>query len=251
MMNSLKSAALGGAAVLAVAVGGAAPAAATCDPEPYVGSICFTAAQYCPGDLYIEATGQTLPITQYQALYALLGVQYGGDGRSNFRVPDLRGRAPVGGFTSAVTIGDVQLQPIPQAAYRGAQTVTLTINNLPAHSHAIPPGQSGSLELKTPIATGTGTAATVTAGQTVYLAGIAGKVVSGLSSQNVTFQGPFTTTAPDPSQSGNLVHNITVSGNVVPTATLPTGGNVAVSIQSPVVALRACIAVNGLFPPRP
>src|SRR5690606_4596025 len=69
--------------------------------------------------------GQFLPINQNQALFALLGTMYGGDGRVNFALPDLRGRAPVhvGG---AVT---------NQGERGGAEAVTLTISETPAHIH--------------------------------------------------------------------------------------------------------------------
>src|SRR5271163_5116807 len=75
------------------------------------------------------ANGQILPISQNTALFSLLGTQFGGDGKSNFALPDLRGRAPIGQGQgpglSNYSMGGVQ----------GAEAVTLTTATTPAHSH--------------------------------------------------------------------------------------------------------------------
>jgi microcystin-dependent protein len=93
--------------------------------QPYVGEIRMFAGNFAPaGWMFCE--GQSLPISDYQTLYALIGTTYGGDGQSTFALPDLRGRIPLhsgGGFTLAET--------------GGAETVTLTVQQIPAHSHAL------------------------------------------------------------------------------------------------------------------
>src|SRR5260370_30909186 len=69
--------------------------------------------------------GQLLPISEYETLFNLIGTTYGGDGQSTFALPDLRGRIPLhmgNGFTLAET--------------GGAETITLTVSQIPAHSHA-------------------------------------------------------------------------------------------------------------------
>lgn len=63
--------------------------AAACSAESYLGSVCTTAATYCPRG-YAPADGQTMDITQNTALFSLLGTRYGGDGRTTFALPDLR-----------------------------------------------------------------------------------------------------------------------------------------------------------------
>lgn len=68
--------------------------------------------------------GQLLPISQNMALFSLLGTQYGGNGSTNFALPDLRGRVPL-----HTGDGFIQGQPV------GAPTETLTIAELPAHPH--------------------------------------------------------------------------------------------------------------------
>jgi hypothetical protein len=73
----------------------AAQPAAACGQDSYIGSICYVGYNWCPQGT-VQAAGQLLPITQYQAVFALLGCNYGGDCRTTFAVPDLRGRSIVG-----------------------------------------------------------------------------------------------------------------------------------------------------------
>lgn len=70
--------------------------------------------------------GSLLPISQYDALYSLFGTTYGGDGQSNFGLPDLRGRVPVHVSSS-----------MPQGQVGGTEAVTLTQGQLPGHSHPV------------------------------------------------------------------------------------------------------------------
>ena len=72
-----------------------------------------------------------LPISQNTALFSLLGTTYGGDGRVTFALPDLRGRSQIGDGTGP------GLGPVVLGDRGGAESVTLTIDNLPAHSHAL------------------------------------------------------------------------------------------------------------------
>lgn len=81
----------GGLIALALTTG-AGPALA-CGVDSYMGEVCGTAATYCP-DGTLPANGQTVQIRQYQALYALLGTRFGGDGKSTFGLPNLRDNMP-------------------------------------------------------------------------------------------------------------------------------------------------------------
>jgi microcystin-dependent protein len=93
--------------------------------QPYVGEVRMFAGNFAPaGWMFCE--GQLLPISEYETLFNLIGTTYGGDGQSTFGLPDLRGRIPVhmgGGFTLA------------QAG--GSEEVTLTLQQIPAHAHAL------------------------------------------------------------------------------------------------------------------
>jgi microcystin-dependent protein len=80
---------------------------------------------------WLPCQGQTLQIRQYTALYALLGVQYGGNGQTTFNLPDLRGRAAIGAGQGA------GLSNYSQGTTAGVETVTLQQTQLPAHNHPI------------------------------------------------------------------------------------------------------------------
>ena len=69
--------------------------AAACNADLYLGSVCTTAAKECPRD-FREADGRLLAIVQNQALFALIGSLYGGDGKATFALPNLRDRLPIG-----------------------------------------------------------------------------------------------------------------------------------------------------------
>lgn len=100
-----------------VGVAGAGMASAQ---EKYVGEVFSTAGTYCPTGT-LEANGATLPLMDYQVLYAVIGTTYGGDARTAFNVPDLRGRTMVG-IGSGPGLAGVSL-----GTKRGAETVMLTI----------------------------------------------------------------------------------------------------------------------------
>jgi microcystin-dependent protein len=91
--------------------------------QPYVGEIRMFAGNFAPaGWMFCE--GQLLPISENETLFQLIGTTYGGDGESTFALPDLRGRIPIhqgNGFILAET--------------GGAEEITLTVNQIPAHGH--------------------------------------------------------------------------------------------------------------------
>ena len=93
--------------------------------DDFIGAIKLFAGNYAP-DGWFYCWGQSLPIQQYAALYSLLGTTYGGDGRSNFNLPDLRGRVPVGVGQSPTLGSNHQL-----GERWGSESVTLTPANLP------------------------------------------------------------------------------------------------------------------------
>ncbi|GAA4892198.1 tail fiber protein [Tessaracoccus lubricantis] len=98
--------------------------------EPFLGTIAFFGFNFAPRG-WATCEGQMMGIAQHSALFALLGNQYGGDGRVTFALPDLRGRFPMGR-------GQGQgLPPYTQGQMGGAPHVTLTQNNLPAHTHGV------------------------------------------------------------------------------------------------------------------
>jgi microcystin-dependent protein len=92
----------------------------------FLGEIKLFAGNFPPKG-WVKCEGQLLPINQNQALFSLLGTTYGGDGRINFALPDYRGR-------SATGVGPTNIQ----GQKLGAETTTLSLANIPAHSHNEP-----------------------------------------------------------------------------------------------------------------
>jgi len=84
--------------------------------EVYIGSIFLFAGNFAPQN-FQYCWGQTLAISQYQALFAILGTTYGGNGTTNFQLPDLRGRVPVGAGTGS------SLPPVVPGQTGGSQSV--------------------------------------------------------------------------------------------------------------------------------
>lgn len=96
--------------------------------NPYVGEIIMFAGTFAPRG-YALCDGQLLAISQYDALFSLFGTTYGGDGRTTFGLPDMRGRIPVHAGSGP------GLAPVTLGHKGGAENVTITTGTLPAHSH--------------------------------------------------------------------------------------------------------------------
>lgn len=96
--------------------------------EPYIGEIKMFGFDYAPyGWVYCD--GQLLPIVQFQALFAIIGTLYGGNGTSNFAVPNLMGRIPI-------SYGQgVGLTPYQIGTLGGNEAITLTSTQIPNHTH--------------------------------------------------------------------------------------------------------------------
>lgn len=95
---------------------------------PYIGEILLVPFNFPPKG-WAFCSGQLLPINQNQALFSLLGTQFGGNGTTNFALPDLRGRSPIGAGQGP------GLTPYVVGETGGQETVTLTVNQLPTHDH--------------------------------------------------------------------------------------------------------------------
>jgi microcystin-dependent protein len=93
--------------------------------QPYVGEIRMFAGNFGPAG-WMLCQGQLLPISEYETLFNLIGTTYGGDGQSTFALPNISGRIPIhqgNGFILSET--------------GGVEEVTLTVNQIPSHSHAL------------------------------------------------------------------------------------------------------------------
>lgn len=181
---------------------------------PILGFIMPFAGNFAPYG-WALCNGQLISIANYSALYALLGTTHGGDGQTTFGLPNLQGRVPIG-------YGQGPGQPnYVFGQIGGTESVTLTANNLPAHTH------SASLTLN---AVNTAGNTTVPTGN--YLA----------ASRAATSAGFATTGTTVAMNSGSLsLGSLGATGNVSPTA---------VSILQPSLAITYIIALEGIFPSR-
>ncbi len=173
--------------------------------EPFIAEIKMFGSNFAPRG-YAFCNGQLLSIAQNTALFSLIGTIYGGNGQTTFGLPDFRGRVPVGSQGAGPGLPAVQ-----QGELGGTVNTTITIVNLPAHTHALL-GSSAPGDASSPA--GALLAAPGTSGDTQYLA----------------------STAP----------NATLAGNSIS----PTGGNQPISNMQPYLGINFIIAVQGIFPSR-
>ena len=204
--------------------------------DPFIGEIRAFAGSYAPNGWFL-CQGQTLPIASYQALFALVGTTYGGNGTTNFQLPNLQGRAILGTGTSQSG------QVYNSGQTGGAETTTLTINNLPAHSHAAsaqPHTHTFSVPPHThpfsPLCDNDGGSDPSPAGE--YPAN--GGVYSTAHAQSMGAQ----TTGQNTDGSGNT------AATAVAVTVQNTGNGLPVSTMGPYVAINYIIAYNGIFPSR-
>jgi microcystin-dependent protein len=135
--------------------------------EPFVGQICLFGFDFPPRGWAICA-GQLLPISRYQALFSLIGTRYGGDGRTTFALPDLRGRVAVGSGQGP------GLTNYTQGQQSGSERVTLLVSEMPTHTHLMTASTDGQSS-GTPAGNSLGSAGRG-GGTNVYAAGAANPV---------------------------------------------------------------------------
>lgn len=259
-------------AAVAAFTGGQALLAATpalaCAYEPLIGSVCFTAADFCPLG-FVQANGQLLPLNGNQALYSLVGTRYGGDGKTTFGVPDLRARSVVGvgkspeqaaSIALAQKIGAQQLtlisSQVPLVTHTHAATFVPTYSGVTANIPATPSTLAVTSALNMKMTQGVGSPPANTNG---YYLGLGGS-----GNQQAPIYVPGTSTAATVTLGGLDVNLTGAAGTAATTATFKavSGGTVTnayagstaanpVSTQSPALGLTACIAANGIYPDRP
>ena len=134
-MNTLSQRVLG--VVLGLVLG--VPALSLAAAEPFIGEIMMFGGTFCPRG-WASLDGQLLPINQNDALFSLLGTTYGGDGRTTFGLPDLRGRVPLHVGRGA------GLTEKRQGAKGGSENHQLTVSEMPHHQHALNGSVGGSRE---------------------------------------------------------------------------------------------------------
>jgi len=194
--------------------------------DPYVGEVMLFAGTFVPRD-YLPCDGRSLQIQQYAALYSLLGLTYGGNGTTTFNLPDLRAKVPAG--TGQAPGG----RNVALGASWGAENVTLSVPQMPAHTHA--GNLTGSATVQ--VSTKPGTTA-VAAGN--YLA----KATASSDNSDVNAYIP-------PATAGSPLGNLNGVSGASTLTIQPAGGSQPVSVCQPTMGLNYCICVNGLYPERP
>lgn len=173
--------------------------------DPFVAEIRIFPFNFAPKG-WAWCDGQLLPLSQNTALFSLLGTTYGGNGKSNFALPDLQGNAPMHpGQGPGLSLHDL-------GETGGSETVTLLESEIPSHSHqlkaTVEDGTQGTLVQDTTLATSVNGA--------LYQTGVNSNLVP-MSLQALASAG------------GNLPHNN----------------------MQPYLTCYFCIALQGVFPPRP
>lgn len=182
--------------------------------DPFIAQIVMFGGNFAPRG-WAFCDGQLLAISQNTALFSILGTTYGGDGRTTFALPDLRGRAPIHPGTGP----GLSTQSLGERG--GTETNTLNVTQMPSHNHAN--------DLKVSSANSTQQAAT--GGSSIATPGAPGG-----RGFDATYG--FNQTTPDVSLNGG---SLTI-GN--------TGGSAPVNNMQPYLAINYIIALVGIFPSR-
>lgn len=177
--------------------------------EGYLAQVIFFAGNFAPRT-WAFCNGQLLAISSNTALFSLLGTIYGGDGRTTFALPDLRGRSIVhpgqGPGLSNINLGE----------RAGNETHTLIINEMPSHNHVI---------------------AQQVVNGTIGLNGESGGAFGNNVSRNAT-------------NTDGADQNLTAQVTIPQHSTANTGGSQAFGIRNPYLGINAVICLQGIFPSR-
>lgn len=177
--------------------------------DPFIGEIFMFAGNFAPRS-YALCDGQLLSISQNSALFSILGTTYGGDGRTTFGLPDLRGRFPMHPGNGP------GLSPRQLGQRSGAESAQLSVLNMPSHNHGV-----------------TARAYEGEGNQTIADGATWAK--SGMGDPD--YQSPMT---------GGPTHSLAPEAIVVGN----TGGSQPFSITNPFLCVNFIIALQGLFPSR-
>lgn len=207
--------------------------------DPFVGEIRIFTGNFAPNGWFL-CQGQLLPISSYQVLFAIIGTYYGGNGTTNFQLPNLQGRVPIGW-------GQGQGLPLYDLGQTGgAPSVALTQAQMPTHTHVatFTPTGGGTPSVNVTL-NGSSAPGGTSAPAGNYLAGVA----SASSGRN----GELYVANPNSNTLGAIAGvSATLSGVVTGgTVTNAVAGNsLPFSIEPPYLAISYIIAYNGVFPSR-
>lgn len=195
--------------------------------DVFIGTITPFGFNFAPRG-WQTCAGQVLPISQFSALFSLLGTLYGGDGRTSFQLPNLQGRTPLGMGNGA------GLTPRLAGQAGGAEATTLAISNMPSHNHTATANLSVSGKVQVSTNT-TGNTAVPSATNNFLSASGGGQGTATIWSNALT--APVDMGGVSVAGSGT----VTIANN---------GGGQPAPIMNPFLVLNFCIAMEGIFPSR-
>ncbi|MEM1323716.1 MAG: tail fiber protein [Bacteroidota bacterium] len=184
----------------------------------YIGEIRMFGGNFAPRS-WAFCYGQLLSIAQNTALFSIIGTIYGGDGRTTFALPDLRGRIPYS------TGNGPGLPSVRMGQRGGTETNTMTILTMPSHSHLI---QVTKAEVKLPVSIA---AADENSPNEAFLTTQTNEFYSSAATAG-QFYGP-----------GSTISNLSLTDT-------PTGSQQSYNDMAPVLALNYIICLQGIFPSR-
>ena len=178
--------------------------------EPFLAEVRIWACSFPPRS-WAECNGQLLDINENSALFSLMGITYGGDGRTTFGLPNLKGRAPMGwGDGPALT-------PRFYGEYGGYPSIVLNESQIPSHDH--------------------------------ILTGVRDSGTSGTPASDL-FMGTDRGTAGDNIKYLDLKDDVVIDTQMSPLALSASGGSEAHENRQPYLTMNFCIAFDGIYPPR-
>ncbi len=188
--------------------------------QPYIGVVVPFAGNFAPQN-WMFCKGQALPIAEYEALFTIIGTIYGGDGVNTFALPNLIGRVAIHSGQGA------DMQNYIAGENGGQEKVSITVNNLPVHTHAL----TGTITGNPPCSDSAGTTSMP---ENNYPA-----IINGAAAQ-------YSTSASDTISMGGAVITTTT-----PLAPVVNGEQKEpINTMSPFLAMNYIICVAGIFPPQ-
>jgi len=216
--------------------------------EAFVGEIRAVSFNFAP-EGWAKCEGQIMMISQYTTLYAAIGNVYGGDGRTNFALPDLRGRSVVGmGHAPGLSM-------IPQGARIGSEEIQLQSGNIPSHTHTATYGtSSGSTGNNLKLKVGMNGTKKDVAGADCVIAGSGTYTHADISESDIDidlnlsglYQSGATNFSELPCISGDTSGFDVESLQIQPNS----GGSEPISHRQPIIGMNYIIALEGIFPSR-
>jgi microcystin-dependent protein len=193
----------------------------------FIGQIIQGGWNFAPRG-FAMCAGQVMSISQYSALFSLLGTAFGGNGTSTFQLPDLQGRTMIG------TGNGAGLSPYTLGQKAGGESVILTQNQLPAHSHPATFASTSTFEASQADGTSRGPKSPPS-----MLARATDGATPSTALPHIYVPAGTAPTVP--------LGGLNVAGTVTVGA---TGSNVPVSVVQPYLGITMVIATEGLFPSR-